>query len=333
MSFLEILGQDRAVSVLRHALANDRLAHAYLFVGPDGVGKKLTALTLAQAIFCQQKSFDPCDKCPSCFKVKNRCHPDLFFLSSEGASIKIDQIRGLQKQISLKGIESHKKLAILDGVEKMTPEAANAFLKTLEEPPVDAVIILITAQPSALLGTVISRCQLLRFLPLPKEKMVEILKRQSNLTAKEAYSLFNWTDEGMGHALDLANGSIDEKVGKAAKLVEFIDSDILSSLFDFSKDFTEERVDVEEILWILQLVGRRALLRKFECPEEDGEDNFVWKIFKPLPRHACLEVIDIIQKTKVSVAKNANIRLALEVLVLELRRIREKFAARESSKI
>lgn len=333
MLFREILGQDRAVNTLRQAWANDRMAHAYLFTGPEGVGKKLTALTLAQALFCKFKSSEPCGNCPGCLKVKNSCHPDLYILSSGTAAIKIDQIRWLQKQIMLKGVEGDKKMAVLEGAEKMTPEAANAFLKTLEEPPPDTFVILITSQPSALLGTISSRCQLIRFLPLSRENMFEILKRQKDLSMSEASLLADLVEDGMDHALSLASGSIEERINRAVKLMEISNNPTVSSLFDVSKELSEDREEVEEVLWILQTAGRRALIMEYDTARMERDDDVLWKIFRSLPKQACLEILDIIQKTKVSVAKNGNMRLALEVMVIEFRRIREKFTTREGSKI
>src|SRR3990172_246416 len=167
MTFHDILGHDRPVAILKRALAQDTLAHAYLFSGEAGIGKKMTALALAAALHCGDlRENIGCGVCPSCRMAASLSHPDVHILAGDGGEIKIDQIRQVQADLALKPFQGEKKVLIVDGAEDMNPASANAFLKTLEEPPGDTLIVLISSMPQGLLPTIRSRCQEIRFHPL-----------------------------------------------------------------------------------------------------------------------------------------------------------------------
>ncbi len=203
LTFTTIFGHDRPVSILKRALANNRLAHAYLFSGAPGVGKKLTAFALAAAVNCTQPAGDACGSCPSCRKTAAGGHPDLHLLASEGEEIKIDQIRQLQADLSLRPFEGAKKILIIDGADAMNTASANAFLKTLEEPPGDALIILITAMPHRLLPTIRSRCQEIRFMPLSRRTLAQALQTRRGLSETDAWFVAALAQGSMGRGLEM----------------------------------------------------------------------------------------------------------------------------------
>ncbi len=203
MTFTTIFGHDRPVSILKRALANNKLAHAYLFSGAPGVGKKLTALALAAAVNCVQEAGDACGSCPSCRKTAAGGHPDVHLVVSEGEEIKIDQIRQLQADLSLRPFEGTKKILIIDGADAMNTASANAFLKTLEEPPGDALIILITAMPQRLLPTIRSRCQEVRFTPLARRTLAQALQARRGVAEEDAWFLAALAQGSMGRGLEM----------------------------------------------------------------------------------------------------------------------------------
>lgn len=204
MSFAAIEGHEKPVTILKRALANETLAHAYLFSGEAGIGKKMTALALAAAVNCQNVGeAGGCDVCPSCRKVATGGHPDIHLLVPDGEEIKIDQVRQVQSDLALKPFEGTKKTLIVDGVDRMNAASSNAFLKTLEEPPGDALIVLITALPQSLLPTIRSRCQEIRFQPLSRKTLAQALIRKRGLSDADAWFVAALAQGSMGRGLDM----------------------------------------------------------------------------------------------------------------------------------
>lgn len=168
--------QPTVVKMITNSLKKDRLAHAYLFDGPRGSGKKEMAKALAKAFFCEEKTgISPCLTCLNCKRIDSGNHPDVHTIESEGNTIKVDQIRDLKKEFSYRGMESKKKVYIVEDAEKMTPSAANSILKFLEEPDGEALAILMTTSIQRILKTIISRAQIITFSPLPPTRLVEKL--------------------------------------------------------------------------------------------------------------------------------------------------------------
>ena len=205
MTFDQILGHERQKEILNRALANGRLAHAYLFSGPDGIGKRLVAMALARAIVCHEQR--GCGQCLACRKIDHQNHPDLHTLEPDGTSIKIEQIRSFQRELNLKPLESPRKICIIEQADTMTVGAANALLKTLEEPRGDTLLILLTAQPNRLLETIRSRCQPLPFTRHPNSRIQAELERQLGIDATESHIL-----------AALSEGSFKKAFGKDREL-------------------------------------------------------------------------------------------------------------------
>jgi len=182
MALQEILGQEHAIRLLSNVLAQARLAHAYLFAGPAGVGKHLAARQFAKALYCSAPSlsaeYDACDACTACHKIDTGNHPDVVEMGPEGNSIRIEHIRTLQHRLSYKPYEDQRMTVILDGCERLTLPATNALLKTLEEPPAYALLLLLTSNKTALPLTITSRCQLIPFRALTPVHLRTILEQQ-----------------------------------------------------------------------------------------------------------------------------------------------------------
>jgi DNA polymerase-3 subunit delta' len=183
LAWQHIRGHDALVEGFRRAVRRGRLAHAYLFTGPAGVGKRLFALELAKALLCENSadhSLQACDRCPSCVQVEAGTHPDFFTAvrPPEVHEFPIDLMRELCQRFALKSARGHGKVILLDDADDLNPESANCFLKTLEEPPPRSVLILIGSTLDRQLQTIVSRCQVIRFAPLPLECVDALLKAE-----------------------------------------------------------------------------------------------------------------------------------------------------------
>jgi DNA polymerase-3 subunit delta' len=204
MALKDIIGQDKALDILRGCVRKGRIPHALLFAGDDGIGKKLAAINFAKTLNCLNAEnaelvkseglfkdsglqtpnyeimIDSCDECPSCKKIEKGNHPDVFILGPEGDGdqVRVEAIRQLEESLSYKPFEGTYKIAIIDDAEKMNQSTANAFLDTLESPPAQSILILVSSRPEMLLSTIRSRCQRINFSPLPLKVMTELLEER-----------------------------------------------------------------------------------------------------------------------------------------------------------
>lgn len=182
MRFADIQGQQHALAMLRQAMRSQRIPSAFLFLGQHHVGKRSTALALAAALNCPQAvEEDACGHCPTCRKIAEDVHPDVVTVRADGQFIRINQVRGIESLLALNPVEARRRVVIVAQAERMNMESANAFLKTLEEPPADTLIVLCAQQARLLPETIISRCVPLRFAPLTAEVLAPLLQHSAAL--------------------------------------------------------------------------------------------------------------------------------------------------------
>jgi DNA polymerase-3 subunit delta' len=223
-SFAAIRGHDRVCDFLRGAVTSGRLAHALLFAGPDGVGKRLVALACAAWMECATGGADACGVCASCRQIAAGSHPDvqLLAVASGKKEIGVDRIRELKRFMQLRPMLGKSKVTIIDEAASLTVAAQNALLKTLEEPPAHSLLILVASNPDALLATVRSRCQRVRFSPLPVDLVADIVAGAADLDAAAARALAALAEGSPGRALALgrsaAGAERDQVVGALAGL-------------------------------------------------------------------------------------------------------------------
>jgi DNA polymerase-3 subunit delta' len=266
VSFDSVLGHERIRALLARALASGRLPPALLFSGPEGIGKKRLALSLGRALLCEV--YGPCDTCAPCRRALRGVHPDLILLQPATAAIKIDQVRGLVGQISGLPFEGRSRVAIIDNAHLLTEEAANALLKSLEEPPPTTHVALVTASPQALLPTIRSRCQELRMSQLPIQvvegKLAEELPRdearlRAALSGGSLGAALAFESEGyrslredlLGLLERLPAGSVTDRLVAAEKLADVEDRGMaLTTLRALLRDVALLRIggDKDELL-------------------------------------------------------------------------------------
>lgn len=175
MGFDDVLGNNRVKSVLRLALQRNRIPNSLLFTGPKGVGKNSLAHVLARAVNCEREKDDACEKCPTCLAIAGRRLPDVWDITPDGQVIKVEQMRSMRQAAYLRPMVGKKRVFIIDEAEKMNDESSNTVLKTLEEPPLFSLIIMVTSNAHLLLPTIKSRCQILNFSPVAKEEIKRVL--------------------------------------------------------------------------------------------------------------------------------------------------------------
>ena len=182
MSFSAIYGQEGPIAVLRNAIGNKRVPHAFLFYGAEGIGKRTTALVFAKALNCKESGTDPCDACTSCRKIDSGNHPDLLLIKPEGQFIKVADIKELQERLRFRPLEGAKRVVIIDDAERMNITSANSLLKTLEEPSPTNVFVLVSSRPHLLPMTILSRCHRLRFNPVQRDVIAAFLEKSTPLS-------------------------------------------------------------------------------------------------------------------------------------------------------
>ena len=252
MALKDIIGQQRALDILRGCIARDRVPHALCFAGDEGIGKRLTAVNFAKALNCSKEGsddlfaineepsaslelneIDNCGICASCRKIDKGNHPDVIMIAPEGdgGQITVSVIRDLENSLSYKPYEGKWKIAIIDNADRLNQSAANAFLQTLEEPSPESILILISSRPDMLIPTIRSRCQRINFSPLPLDTMSALIEEKAGEFDKEQSLLLSRLSGGrLGYAL---NGDLipqrDRSFDVLIKLLQTQDEDLWDS--------------------------------------------------------------------------------------------------------
>jgi DNA polymerase-3 subunit delta' len=255
MFWPQILGHVMQKELLSHALMSRRVHHAYLFFGPSGVGKKTLALEVAKALLCSESPDAGCGRCRSCLLFDASLHPDFFLISPKTGTIGIDEVRDLIERLALKRVLSPFRIGLIDEAEKLTEEAANCLLKTVEEPPEGVVLFLVTSQVLALPGTLVSRCQKLAFSALPEELVARYLEEHEGLSPDLARALAFASSGSIGEALRLARGMEDTLFAVRSFLETVQEGDIFRAGFWLS----QHREELHRILPLLAGYLRDAL--------------------------------------------------------------------------
>ena len=303
MKIEEILGNNKIKKDLEISAQNETTAHSYLFIGPDGIGKKLIAENFARMILCQEHGEKKgCGTCSSCIKFDSSNNPDFFEIEPDGNSLKIAQIREMLENIYQKPIVSDKKVFIINDSENMTQEAQNSLLKTLEEPPEYVVIIMITSNENMLLNTVKSRCVKLNFQGLTKQEMSKYISQSEN----ESYSrmsdtLFEMCNGSIGKLIKVSN-NIDEynQVEKATNnLLKGGVKNSVDMFNNYSVLYDSKEIIMELLDYMMTII--------FSYINRTGDS-----------RMGVLKYVQLIEKTKRKLMSNTNYDMCIDELLLKI---------------
>ena len=331
----QIAGQDRVVSLLQRSLEKESLAHAYLFVGPPHVGKMTLALNLAQALNCPETD-PPCDECASCRKIASGNHADVQVIgltrnaNSDEAKLRteigIDQIRQMQHAASLPPFEGKYKIFIIDRAEFLSIEAANCLLKTLEEPIGKVVFILLATSDGLLPATVVSRSQRLELSPLAATELETALHNRWDIELEKAKFLARLSHGCLGWALSAASdeGLLRQHTEKINALLNIVSADCeerFAYAAQLATQFSHNRGLVQEVLDLWLDWWHDLLLAKIGCNDVITNVDRLATLVEMTKDYRLAQIkafINSIQAAKEQLRQNANPRLVLEVLMLDM---------------
>ncbi|MCK5825737.1 MAG: DNA polymerase III subunit delta' [Desulfuromusa sp.] len=320
MTFDAITGHQQQKNILLRALSSQRVAHAYLFEGPDGIGKRMMALAFARALLCQNHT--GCGECPACLKVASHNHPDIHLLEANSEALKIAQIRSLQQELSLRPLEGKYKVCLIDGAENFTAGAANALLKTLEEPRSGTLIVLLTNQPEKLLPTIRSRCQRLPFSPLPKPQLATLLAEKLELSTTQSLVLAALSEGSLKKALGPNRDFFLEKRGQLIQSLSALSSGSTIPTFSFANELEKEKGSLPVILDIFQAFYRDLLLLKHDRPVEELINQDLLGLLQQQNQQtttaSLLVKLKVLESARFHLQRNVNRRLTLEVMLMRI---------------
>jgi DNA polymerase-3 subunit delta' len=320
MRFQELYGHEKPISILKSAMVRDRIAHAYLFYGMEGIGKRAVASVFARALNCGAED-PPCDACASCRKAAHNNHPNIITIRAEGQFIKIAAVKEIQARMTFRPGEG-KRFFIIEDADRMNAAAANALLKTLEEPSPGNILLLTTARSHALPMTILSRCQHLRFTPLSREDVALFLREKEGLDDDAAKILAASSGGSIGRAIEmnredyltLRNGILDY-------LAQDDPADLLKRLA-FAGRFGTERESILEGLRILRSGYRDSLLlgetREKERLMFRDRAAVIEAIAGRLSGRDLLHNIATVTAAMGAIVQNANKSLTLEAMLIKL---------------
>ncbi|MCK5533643.1 DNA polymerase III subunit delta' [bacterium] len=327
MYFSNILGQEIPLKIIQNAVKAEKYAHAYLFVGPEGVGKKSTAFAFARLLNCKHRvaidnkgekhasgadlalqdinTYDACGECISCKKIEKQIHPDVSFIYPEKKDIRINQMRTLKYQAQFKPMEGSCKVYIIDKARMMNKESANSVLKLLEEPPDRVLIILIAQNKYGILPTIISRCQVIKFNLLSDNLIVRSLREKYKIEEEKALFFSQLSNGSIGKAFSLSQGKTEESKKKADFLIaKIIQGDFISLFSESEKlSFSKDREELEKILSIMMAAYKQKMYKN--------------------PNGKYQSILEIILQTKENIKRNINVGIALDEMFLSINRIIE----------
>jgi DNA polymerase-3 subunit delta' len=332
LSWKHILGHDRVRTALERVWRRGRLAHAYLFAGSPGIGKRLFAMELAKALLCERASpgekatLAACDECPDCKQIAAGAHPDLHVAGrpEESNELPIEVMQEFCQNFRLKSARGRGKIAILDDADDLNEESANCFLKTLEEPPPRSMLILIGTAPERQLATITSRSQIVRFAPLPEEQVVAILRQHEMQDARHAHRLARLSGGSPGVALahadpalwqfrrTLLNGLAASRVNSVAiakDWIEFVD--------EAGKESAQKRQRAAQVLRLLiqMIQDALAIALGAEPRENDPEDlKLLTSLAQRVGIDRLLEVQERCLEADMQIDRYVQLSLVLEAL-------------------
>ena len=291
--FDEIIGNEPIKNELKRAVDENKVSHSYMFVGIEGIGKQMIAKEFAQIVLCTNEEEKGCHQCKSCVEFMSHNHPDFLYLEPDGSSIKIEQIRYLQRKIQEKPIISNKKVYIINDADKMTAEAQNCLLKTLEEPPEYSTIILVGSNENAFLNTIKSRCMKISFQPIETKYIKQYMEETYGMT-NISQNMLDAFQGSIGKAIILKDKK--EQYESIEDMIEKLDKTDMTELIKLGEPLYQSKDEIMNILDYINII--------------------LLKLSKETAQYA--NCIDIIVHTKKRLNQNANYDMCIDNMIFNM---------------
>jgi DNA polymerase III subunit delta' len=322
MALKDIFGQERAKRFLKQLLSLGKLPHAVLFSGMEGIGKVTLAREFAKLLNClKPQNLDACDACASCVKIKDGHHPDLVWVKSDGAYIKLDQVRSLKQRLSFRPFEGKWRIVIIEDAHDLREEAGNALLKLLEEPPKQNLFILTVLEPQMLLPTIVSRCCHVRLQPLEETWIERYLLETQGLAPPQARKIATMAEGSLDRAKWLADPARIAQINEVLENVSRLKDLSMVDFFALTAQWTKGSADLEQDLECIKLWVRDLALSRLisdHIPMLPADESTV-KQARKRSVESLLSLFAEIEKARLLLRQNANKQLTLEGVCLAIK--------------
>lgn len=327
MSFETIIGQKAIVANMESMLASGRISHAYVFTGPEGIGKKTLAEAFSGALLCTgNREERPCGECTACIMKQNGSNPDYRELETDAASIGVEEIRKLQSDIIIKPLYSRRKVYLIADASKMTVQAQNCLLKTLEEPPGEAVLILTTSNYGSLLETIRSRSVRFNFVKNTHEEVYNAVASKLGYRPENIDFIVSYADGNIGEALRLSESKdfANLRNGAVDIVLRLAKADLLD-VYGVYNFFEGHREEADVVFDVMLSMYRDLLVARYAWKENilinSDKKDIILSNASGFTPEMLVRSIDTIERARRNLKQNANFQLAIEVMLMKLQEV------------
>ncbi len=323
--FEQIIGHESIIGHLQNAISAHKVSHAYILHGEEGMGKKLLASAFAKTLQCEESGILACNRCKSCMQADSGNHPDIIWVTHEKVSIGVDDIRlQVNGDIQIKPYNSPYKVYIIDSADKLTEQAQNALLKTMEEPPEYAVILLLVSNVNVILPTILSRCVQLNLKSVDKAAIKEFLMIQHHIPDYKAEMAATFSGGNVGKAIKYASSEDFEKMkGDVLHILKYIDEMELHEVISGLKTLTANKNSIEDYIDLMTLWYRDVVMYKATMDPDlllyREEFSYIKNQANIRSYEGVEKIIYAMEKAKIRLKANVNFDIAIELMLLTLK--------------
>lgn len=325
IGFEQIIGHESIKQHLQNAIISNKVSHAYIFHGEEGMGKKSLATAFSKTLLCEEAGIISCNRCKSCMQIDSSNHPDVIWVTHEKASIGVDDIRvQVNGDIHVRPYSSPYKIYIIDDADKLTEQAQNALLKTMEEPPEYAVIILLVENISSILPTILSRCVVLNLKPVDKQSIQTLLMKTYQIPDYMSEVAAGFSGGNVGKAIKYASSEdFDQMKSNVLHILKFIDEMELYEVVSGLKFLTANKNNIEDYIDLMIMWYRDVLMFKATKNPDlllyKEELSYINKQANIRSYEGVEKILKAMEKAKIRLKANVNFDIAIELMLLSIK--------------